>query len=135
MHLSIGNLTHESLQTIGHPCIKLKSSGKSWKPPDCGYLQVGSLAFQCLEGWVRDPHCLEKFGYYINNRSTSWDEVTCQPFEPALPCKELIDSAGLRVLSINVASKIYHMPAHYSESRGLRNCHVKKYKLLFPEKK
>lgn len=71
LHLLCGMVDHQSLLTIGHPAAKQKEAERSWKPPTAGFVKVGSLVWQILEGWVRDPRCLDKFSFYINDRSTA----------------------------------------------------------------
>ena len=64
-------LDDESLDTISHPASKKSETDFRWQPPDVGFIEVGSLAWEILEGWVRDPQCLSKFRYYIDNISTA----------------------------------------------------------------
>ena len=71
LHLLCGMVNHESLLTIDHPAVKQKEAERGWKPPAAGFVEVGSLVWRILEGWVRDPRCLEKFSFYINDRSTA----------------------------------------------------------------
>ena len=75
-HNAVGHLPrhvnlHQSLLTIGHPAAKQKAAERSWKPPTAGFVKVGGLVWKILEGWVRDPRCLDKFSFYINDRSTA----------------------------------------------------------------
>jgi hypothetical protein len=71
LHLLCGMVNHQSLLTVGHPATKQKEAERSWKPPAAGFVKVGSLVWQIMEGWVRDPRCLDKFSFYINDRSTA----------------------------------------------------------------
>ena len=69
-----GFLDHDALRTIGHAATKKKSEEYSFTPPTGGYVQVASLLWRCFESWVRDPACLAKFAFYIDNRSTAYCE-------------------------------------------------------------
>ena len=70
LHLAAGFYDADCLVKIGHPCTKQKDAMWSWAPPAQGPVKVGSLVWEILESWVRDPRCLDKFSYYIGTRSS-----------------------------------------------------------------
>ena len=97
LNLMAGRVDDDALQTISHPAAKLKESEWSWAPPESapppsqppacpashatlpaststssgGFVKVRGLVWEILESWVRDPRCLDKFGFFIDNRSTA----------------------------------------------------------------
>ena len=58
----------------GHPASKKSDTDFKWEPPKCGFIGVSSIAWDILQSWVRDPQCLSKFKYYIDNLSTAMCE-------------------------------------------------------------
>jgi hypothetical protein len=74
LSLAGGFLDDASLATIQHPATKKSETDFRWQPPDAGHIPVGGLAWEILESWVRDPQCLSKFKYYIDNISTAMNE-------------------------------------------------------------
>ena len=113
LNLMAGRVDDDALQTISHPAAKLKESEWSWAPPESalppsqppacpashatlpaststssgGFVKVRGLVWEILESWVRDPRCLDKFGFFIDNRSTA---CAAQPATllaaPCSPC-------------------------------------------------
>ena len=79
LHLAVGNVNHETLALLKHPAARkdevrkdgsAKDAKYKWHPPMAGHVKYGSLVWEVLESWVRNPTCLAKFSYYIDNRMT-----------------------------------------------------------------
>lgn len=74
LQLCLGNVTHATLQELGHPAAKEKTTAFSWKPPGSGFVKLNSFTFEVLDSLVSDPTWNDKLVALIDCRSTAYNE-------------------------------------------------------------